>query len=119
MNESLKSVKSDKRIKGKFAPGNNCNPSGRPRKPEIELVRQAIAETEIEKKKGFWKHLIEQCYKDNALLAAVAKKFLPDKIETEIYDRQTAEELALLRERTREYLTKESRLIDLKVINDK
>ena len=58
--------------------GYTGNPNGRPRKPEIELVRRAMAETELEKKKSFWKHLIEQSYEDNAVLIAVARKFIPD-----------------------------------------
>jgi hypothetical protein len=68
--------------------GVSGNPNGRPKMPELEAVRQAIAETEIEKKKGFWKHLIEQCYVDNTLMAHVAKKFLPDKIESELIGNQ-------------------------------
>ena len=64
--------------------GETGNPFGSPRKPEIELVRQAIAETEREKKKSLWKLLIEKCYVDNAVLIAVAKKFLPDKISVDV-----------------------------------
>jgi len=61
--------------------GESGNPKGAVRRPEIELVRQAIAEVEQEKKKSLWKHLIEQAYVDNAVLIAVGKKFIPDKIE--------------------------------------
>jgi len=70
----------------KFQKGENWNGNrlGRPRRPEVELVRQAIEETEIEKKKSLWKLLIERCYEDNAVLIAVAKKFLPDKIAAEV-----------------------------------
>jgi len=60
------------------------NSKGRPRKPEIDLVREAIEETAIEKKKTLWKHLIEQCYQDNNVLIAVAKKFMPDKIAADV-----------------------------------
>ena len=61
--------------------GVSGNPHGAPRKPEIELVRQAIEETNKERKKSLWKHLIEQCYEDNAVLIAVAKKFMPDQVQ--------------------------------------
>lgn len=61
-----------------FKPGQSGNPKGRPPLGEVELIRQAINETSIEKKKSLWKHLIEQCYVDNTLLGHVAKKFMPD-----------------------------------------
>lgn len=54
------------------------NPHGRPRQPEIELLRIAIETTEKEKGKSLWKHLVEQCFVDNAVLRAVANKFVPD-----------------------------------------
>lgn len=63
--------------------GHTNNPNGRPRRPEIELVREAIAETEIEKKKSLWKHLVEQAYVDNSVLTALAKKFVPDLTKDE------------------------------------
>lgn len=66
-----------------FVKGQTGNPNGRPRAPEIELVRQAIAETEKEKKKSLWKHLVEQAYVDNTVLTALAKKFVPDLTKDE------------------------------------
>lgn len=54
------------------------NPHGRPRVPEIELIRQAMAEVEVTKKKSLWKHLVEQAYEDNNVLTALSKKFVPD-----------------------------------------
>lgn len=70
---------------GKGGPkkGEVRNPNGRPRVPEVELVRQAIAETEIDKKKSLWKHLVEQAYEDNAVLIALTRKFVPDQITVE------------------------------------
>ena len=61
-----------------YKKGESGNLLGRPRVPEIELIRKAIAETEKEKKKSLWKHLIEQCFEDNNVLRAVANKFVPD-----------------------------------------
>ena len=63
--------------------GMTNNRNGRPRVPEVELVRQAIAETEKEKKKSLWKHLVEQAYVDNSVLTALAKKFVPDLTKDE------------------------------------
>ena len=37
-----------------------------------------MAEVEKEKKKSLWKHLVEQAHVDNAVLIALAKKFVPD-----------------------------------------
>ena len=76
-----------------FQPGNNLNPKGRPRKPEVELVRKAIESVGEKKKKTLWLHLIEQCYEDNAVLIAVAKKFVPDKIEAEVTEKVDLEPL--------------------------
>ena len=70
-----------------FKKGEISNPNGRPRRPEIELVRLAIEETNRQKKKSLWKHLIEQCYEDNNVLIAVAKKFMPDMVQ-DVSDRR-------------------------------
>ena len=64
--------------------GESGNPKGQPRKPEVELMRQALEETNLEKKKSLWKHLAEQAYEDNTVLIALAKKFLPDKLEADV-----------------------------------
>lgn len=73
---------------GKGGPkkGEVRNPNGRPRAPEIELVREAMAATEKEKKKSLWKHLIERAYEEDNVLIAVSKKFIPDQIGIELKD---------------------------------
>lgn len=76
----------------------NKHGKGRPRAPEVDLVRQAIAETEKEKKKSLWKHLIERCFVEDAVLIAVSKKFLPDLTQTEIIG-ETEQEKTQNRER--------------------
>ena len=66
-----------------FVKGKSGNPLGAPRKPEIELIRQAMAEVAIKKKKTLWQHLVEQAYVDNNVLNALAKKFVPDLTKDE------------------------------------
>ena len=63
----------------KFQKGNQLgNRKGRPRAPEIEKLRQAIAEVEQEKGKSLLKHFVEQAFKDKRVLIALAKKIVPD-----------------------------------------
>lgn len=81
---------SDETVKLKpylFGQGQTGNRKGRPKVPEIQLVREALAETEISKKKNLWKHLVERAYKSDVVLIALAKKFLPDKMEDEGFNR--------------------------------
>ena len=61
--------------------GKSGNPLGGPRKPEIEMFREAIAEVEAEKGTTLLKHAVEQSFKSEAVLIALLKKILPDKIE--------------------------------------
>ena len=58
--------------------------TGRPRKPEIEMLRQAAAEVEAEEKVSLYKHAIKQAYKDNGVLIAIIKKFVPDITKSDI-----------------------------------
>ena len=67
-----------------FKKGQTSNPHGRPRQPEIEKLRQAVAEVEAEKKVSLYKHLVEQAFKDNAVLTALTKKFVPDITKADI-----------------------------------
>lgn len=64
--------------------GRTNNPNGRPKRPEIEQIREAIAAVEKTKKKSLWLHLIERCYESDIVLVAVSKKFVPDKISADV-----------------------------------
>jgi hypothetical protein len=66
---------------GKFGPGNVANPHGRPAKPEIEELRQALAIVAKTQNKEFLIHFIERAYQNDMVAVALAKKILPDKIE--------------------------------------
>ena len=79
--EIVKSTPCGRLEDGRWMNGVSGNPHGRPRVAEIDLVRQAIEEVSVRKKKSLWVHLIEQCYVDNGVLIAVARRFLPETIE--------------------------------------
>ena len=71
-----------------FQPGfdKNRNCRGRPAKPEAVILRQALEKC----RKKYGLHLIESAiqrsYTDSVLCAAILKKILPDKLETEFID---------------------------------
>jgi hypothetical protein len=67
-----------------FKKGQVANPNGRPKRPEIEQLRQAIATVEKRKKKKLLVHFVEQAYEDNRTLDALVKKFMPDMKHVEI-----------------------------------
>ena len=101
--------------------GQSGNPSGKHRKLEIELIRQAIAETSREKKKSLWKHLIERCYEEDAVLIAVAKKFMPDSIRLEGADGKNfiLKVVAFSAEQNMQLENSEIKKIECEVIKDK
>ena len=61
----------------KFQPGNKYG-RGRPKKPEIEELRKAIAEVEKTKDKKLLIYFVEKAYQNDAVLIALCKKLLPD-----------------------------------------
>jgi predicted transcriptional regulator len=61
----------------KFQPGNKYG-RGRPKKPEIEELRKAIAEVEKTKDKNLLIYFVEKAYQNDAVLIALCKKLLPD-----------------------------------------
>lgn len=61
----------------------NGNRKGRPRKPEIAALREAIAEVEKEKKMSLYKNIVLRAYKSDPMMIALMKKLLPDKIAGE------------------------------------
>ena len=65
-----------------WKPGVSGNIHGAPRKPEIELFRQALEKVEKENDKTLLTHAVERAFADNNVLIALLKKMLPDKLET-------------------------------------
>ena len=71
-----------------FQKGVVSNPYGRPRKPEIELFRQAILQVEKKKNKSLLVHAVERAFIEDDVLNALLKKILPDKIDLNDSGRQ-------------------------------
>jgi len=58
--------------------GQSGNPNGRKRSPARTLVEAAIKAEGKKRGKTLWEHLVERAYTDDAVLVALARKFLPD-----------------------------------------
>jgi len=67
---------------GKFMEGNKIA-TGRPKDSAAEDFRVALAKVHSKKKITILEHFIEQAYKDNKVLVAVAKKLIADKTHIE------------------------------------
>jgi hypothetical protein len=66
--------------------GETGNPNGRPRKPEVELLREALETAKTKHGKHLIEHAIELAYKDNNVLIAILRKILPDQLEGKGFD---------------------------------
>lgn len=64
--------------------GHTNNPNGRPRSPEIQILRDALVRDREIHGTHLIEFAIEKSRTDTPLLAAILKKILPDKIETDI-----------------------------------
>lgn len=68
--------------KGRFIEGSSGNPTGKNagRPPQIQL-EEALIKAQKEHNKDLLEHLVERAYQSDAVLIALAKKLLPDKIQ--------------------------------------
>mgnify|MGYP001588647568 CR=1 FL=1 len=69
-----------------YKPGSEWkgNANGRPRKPEIELFREALSAVEKKNDKSLLQHAVERAYIEDTVLIALLKKILPDKIMADV-----------------------------------
>ena len=63
--------------------GESGNPNGRPRKPEVELLRDALEKARKGHKKDFLEHFVERAYENDSVAIALARKLIPDKIASD------------------------------------
>jgi len=83
MSEEVKLQKTSRRHTFPKGEAWNGNRKGRPRKPEIELLREALKEAENEKGIPFLKHFVLKAYSNHNVAIALAKKLIPDQIKGE------------------------------------
>jgi len=64
--------------------GRTNNLNGRPRNPEVEQFREALEKAEKKGDYSLLEHAVARAYKSDAVLVAVLKKILPDKMSSQI-----------------------------------
>ncbi len=61
----------------------NGNRKGQPRKPEVQLFRDALVKVEKEKNTSLLEHAVKRAFVEDNVLIAVMKKMLPDLSQDE------------------------------------
>jgi len=69
--------------KGRFLPGNNSNPKGNNQFTTIVPLIEALKKRGKVKGQDFWDMVAEKASRSDAILIAILKKLLPDKIQGE------------------------------------
>jgi len=59
--------------------GQSGNPNGRPKRSEIDELRKAIAKVQKDEDHSVLEHFVRRAYKNDKVLIALVKKFVPDK----------------------------------------
>lgn len=63
--------------------GETGNPNGRPRMPEVEMLRKALEKARKKNGRSFLEHFVERAFLNDNVAVALAKKLLPDQIQGE------------------------------------
>lgn len=79
MGDPVKQVKTGRTKGGTWKKGCSGNPNGRPHKPEIDDIREALAIVREKYDKSFLEHFVERAYKNDQVAIALAKKIIPEK----------------------------------------
>ena len=82
-NMNNKGVVRQQKTPHRWKPGESGNPNGRPRKPEIDLLRSALEKAKDKYGVEFIEHFVMKAYKDKAMAIALMKKLIPDKSNIE------------------------------------
>lgn len=61
-----------------FQKGVSGNPKGRPPRPEVQELRDALLKAKTEKNKSFIEHYVALAYEDKNVAIALANKVLPE-----------------------------------------
>jgi len=64
----------------------NGNKNGRPRQPEIEILRKALENDKTQHGKHLIEEAVEQARTNPNIMIALLKKLIPDKIQGEGFD---------------------------------
>lgn len=67
-----------------FTKGKSGNPNGRPKRPEVEELRQALKAVAEKKDKTFITSYTERAYTSDPMAIALLKKLVPDLTEGEL-----------------------------------
>lgn len=73
-----------KKIGHRWKKGETGNRNGRPPAPEIAELRMALQKAKKENKKSFLEHFVQRAFRDDTVAIALAKKILPDKMESDL-----------------------------------
>lgn len=79
--------------KHQWKPGQSGNPKGRPKTPAISLLRKAMGEVELEKRKSFFKHVVERAYKSDVVAVAIMRKIVPDIQDLKVEGQMTLKDI--------------------------
>lgn len=67
-----------KRGNPNWGKGKSGNPKGAPKKPEIDLLRDAIEKAQNKRGVTLLDHFVERAYENDKVLIALGKKIIPD-----------------------------------------
>ena len=68
----------------RWVKGQSGNPKGQPKNPEMEELRQAIRQARKKHGRSILNHFVERAFFNDAVLIALIKKFVPDKVHKEL-----------------------------------
>jgi len=96
--EFVKQIKTkSRRGNPNWKKGQSGNPNGRPRRPEVDLLREALEKAKEKKGKEFLEHFVERAYTNDAVGIALARKLLPDQQDFKVDTERDREEKARAR----------------------